>query len=261
MSNNEIIIKIDGKTEDIDAQPFINALNYSLEILQELDSAISMKRRGTLRWVIGILSRQSPAMVSVKSIPKSDTRDYSIDVINSYLNGLEQLKKGNTLPDNFTDDALNATKQLARISQNNIRSIEIMHQDRVVVVSEHIAVTIDELIGKSYSSTGSIEGILEMVTLHENTYFRVYDAIHGWGIPCYFDRKILPSIQKGLGQRVISSGTIRSNKNGKPESMNVTNLRLFPQESELPKPSEIRGLVKGMTDSQLAEDYLGELHR
>ena len=31
---------------------------------------------------------------------------------------------------------------------------------------------------QAYISTGSIEGVLEMVTLHEHTYFRVYDAIH-----------------------------------------------------------------------------------
>ena len=49
---------------------------------------------------------------------------------------------------------------------------------KVVEINEHIAATVSDLIGKAYISTGSIEGVLEMVTLHEHTYFRVYDAIH-----------------------------------------------------------------------------------
>ena len=39
----------------------------------------------------------------------------------------------------------------------------------------------------------------------------------------------------------------------------VSDMRLFPDEADLPKPSQLRGLVKGMTDGKLAEDYLREL--
>ena len=257
--HEELIITMDSKTEDIEAQSFVDAITHSLEILREIDSSVSMRRKGTLRWVIGILSRQSPAQVSLRPISLSDTVDYGNEVISYYINGMEQLKAGKNIPQHFSDNALDAAQKLARISRANIRSLQVRSNGNAVEIGEYIAATISELIGQTYVSTGSVEGVLEMVTLHEHTYFRVYDAIHGQGIPCYFTRNLLPIVQKGLGHRVAVSGTVRADRMGRPESMKVSNLRLFPDESNLPKPSELRGSGKGMTDGRLAEDYLGDL--
>ena len=257
--HEELIITMDSKTEDIEAQSFVDAIAHSLEILRAIDGSISMKWKGTLRWVIGILSRQSPAQVSLRSISLSDTIDYGPEVIACYINGMEQLKTGRSIPQHFPDAALDAAQKLARIPRANIRSLQVRSNGDSVEISEHIAATISELIEQTYVAVGSIEGVLEMVTLHERTYFRVYDAIHGQGVPCYFTRDLLPIVQKGLGQRVAVSGTVRADRLGRPESMRVSDLRLFPDESKLPKPSELRGLSKGMTDGRLAEDYLEEL--
>ena len=256
---DELIITMDSKTEDIEAQSFVDAITHSLEILREIDSSVSMRWRGTLRWVIGILSRQSPAQVSLRPIPLPDTIDYGHEVISYYIQGMEQLKTGKKIPQHFSDSALGAAQKLARISRADIRSLKVKSNGNEVKISEHIAATINDLIGQTYVSIGSVEGVMEMVTIHEHTYFRVYDAIHGQGIPCYFTRDLLPIVQKGLGQRVAVSGTVRADRRGKPESMRVADLRLFPSESELPKPSELRGVGKGMTEGRLAEDYLGDL--
>ena len=49
---------------------------------------------------------------------------------------------------------------------------------------------IDELINKSYLSEGSVEGVMEMVTVHENNYFRVYDAIQAGEYPVISVKRI-----------------------------------------------------------------------
>ena len=48
MAASEIIITVQGETEEIPARGFVEAISGSLEVLSELDSAISRKRAGTV---------------------------------------------------------------------------------------------------------------------------------------------------------------------------------------------------------------------
>ncbi len=259
MAATEISIIVDGRAEYIAAQDFIDALGNNVEILRDLDAALSMKHRGTLRWVLGALSYGSPATVTLHAIPTSEEGDYGPEVTKAYLDGLEQLREGKTLPPNFSDDALDAVKRLARLSTNGIKAIQVRHGQRSVDITEQVAVNIDELIGKSYESTGAIEGMVKMVTVHEQRYFRIYDAVYGWGVRCYFRPELFETVRLGLDKRMIATGRIRSDRAGKPQSMHVEAIDLLPDVEKLPKPSDIRGIAKGMTEGKPAEDYLREL--
>ncbi len=259
MAATEIAIIVNGGSEHIEVQDFIGALESNVEILRDLDAALSMKRRGTLRWVLGALSYGSPAIVTLHAIPTSEEGDYGPEVTKSYLDGLEQLREGKTLPPGFSDDALDAVKKLARLCTGGIKAIQIRHGRRSVDITERVAVNIDELIGERYESTGSIEGTVEMVTVHDQRYFRIYDAVHRWGVPCYFRPELLETVRFGLDKRIIATGRIRSDRAGKPQSMHVEAIDLLMDVEKLPKPSDIRGLAKSMTGGKPAEDYLREL--
>lgn len=256
----ELSIVVDSNTEDpVSVQGFLDAVSNTLEILRNLDSAISLRRTGTLRWVISELRSESPATARLKAVTSPEGQDFSYDVIRSYLDGLEQLTAGNDLPANFPDDALESAKRLSRdmVKENTV--ILLRHQERNVEVSERIAANVDERLSQTYSSTGSVEGTLEMITLHDRSYFRVYDSIHGMGVPCYFEPTLLENVRQGIGRRVSVEGNIQSDRNGKIRSLRVARFRLLPDEDHLPTPSQMRGLVKGMTEGQPAEEYLRNL--
>lgn len=100
---------------------------------------------------------------------------------------------------------------------------------------------------------------MEMVTIHGQRYFRIYDAVHGWGVPCYFRPELFETVRFGLDKRIIATGKIRSDRTGKPQSMSVSAIDLPPDIEKLPKPSDIRNIAKGMTGGKPSEDYLREL--
>lgn len=259
MAETEISIIVGGEAEYIVAQDFLAALQNHIEVLGDLDAAISMRRRGTLQWVLGALSYGSPATATLRALPLFEERDYGPEVARAYMDGLQQLLEGKELPPAFSDDALDAIKKLARLSTNGVKAIEVKHGQQVVSLTERIAVNIDDLVGGGYEAIGSIEGTLEMVTLHDQSYFRIYDAIHGMGVPCYFHRELLETVRLGLGKRVFVTGRLRSDRGGKPRSLRVEDIRLPPDTEKLPSPSDLRGLAKGMTEGKLAEDYLRDL--
>ena len=64
MALNDLAFSVEGKQSDLSARRFIDLVSTSLEILWDLDSAISSRRRGTVSWVIGELKYGSPAVMT-----------------------------------------------------------------------------------------------------------------------------------------------------------------------------------------------------
>jgi len=259
MTGSDVTLIVGPDEGEIPARPFLDTIEHCLSILRELDSTISLKRRGTLRWIIGELSLRSPATVTLRAIPPAEERDFGPEVVRAYIEGLHQLETEGTAPPVFTADALVAAGQLGHIQSFPGGQIKIQALDREATVTERVSATVSELEARTYTTKGSIEGTLEMVTLHGQRYFRVYDAVSGVGIPCYFPPEELENVRAGLGRRVSVTGRVRVNRQGDKLSLQVERFRIFPPEEELPKPSDVRGLVPDMTEGHLSEDYIRDL--
>ncbi len=260
MAAAEITVSVDGQTPDQLVQPFLDAIARSLEILRDLDASISMKRRLTLRWAIAHMHIGSPAEMTIKALPPATGKDVSQDVANRYLEGLALLAQGGQLPTFFSDDTLNSAKRLADLTNGNERVVILRTGSKSLQVTQHISVNVDDMTKARFESVGSVEGVMEMVTVHETAYFRVYDAIQGWGVPCYFRQEALDEVRNALGKRVSITGRVRSDRHGKPDAVQVSDIRILGSEP-LPTPGEIRGIAKGMTGGLKAEDYLREMRR
>ncbi len=259
MAVSEVTLTIGPEVGDVPVRQFLDAVGHSLTILRELDSAISMKRAGTLRWVLGRLSLGSPATVTLKGIAEPEGPDLGPEVARSYVDGLMQLETEGIAPPSFTDEALRAAAELSRVRPGPEGRIRVQAFDKTVIITERVSANVGELLPKTFTTTGSVEGRLETATIHDRNYFRVYDPIHGHGVMCYFPDDQLDRVRDAFGRRVSVSGRMRTNQRGDKLSMHVQTLYIFPSEEELPKPSELRGLVPDLTEGLLSEDYVREL--
>lgn len=259
MARADVTLIVGPDFGDIPAGSFLDAVEHSLFILRELDSAISLKRSGTLHWIIGGLSLKSPATVTLQAIPPIEGRDFGPEVVRAYIDGLNQLETDGAAPPFFTEDALEAAGKLGRVRPGPEGRVKVQALGRTVTVTERVSASVSELKARTYAIQGSIEGTLDIVNLHDRREFRIYDAIYGLGVPCHFPPELLESVRNGLGKRVSVSGRIRVNQRGDKLLAQVETLRILPPEEELPKPSDVRGLVPDMTGGRLSEDYLREL--
>ena len=258
MVATEIAVSVEGRIPL--AQPFLDAVGNSLEILAVLDASISMRQKPTLRWAIANLNMGSPAVMTLKALPPTTGKDVSQDVVNHYVDGLELLAQGTELPTFFSRDALNAAKRLADLTRGDELVVTVKAAHRSVQVSPRISANVDGLVNASYFSDGSVEGVIEMVTIHDKSYCRIYDAIQGWGVPCYFKQGSIDEVSHALGKRASITGRLRSDRLGKPESMQISGIRILGLEP-LPTPSEVRGIASGMTGGRKAEEYLRQVRR
>ena len=258
MVATEIAVSVEGRIPL--AQPFLDAVGNSLEILAVLDASISMRQRPTLRWAIANLNMGSPAVMTLKALPPTTGKDVSQDVVNHYVDGLELLAQETELPTFFSRDALNAAKRLADLTRGDELVVTVQAAHRSVQVSPRISANVDGLVNASYFSDGSVEGVIEMVTIHDQPYFRIYDAIQGWGVRCYFKQGGIDEVRHALGKRASITGRLRSDRLGKPESMQISGIRILGLEP-LPTPGEVRGIASGMTGGRKAEEYLRQVRR
>ncbi len=73
----------------------------------------------------------------------------------------------------------------------------------------------------------------------------VYDSLKERAIKCSFDENMLPSILAAFSKRVSVFGIVKYEQEGKPKSIEIKNLEVFPDQEKLPKAKDVRGILGG----------------
>ena len=250
-------LTISVESDEPAVEPFVDSIAATLEILHDLDARISGKRRSTL-WLLGSLTFGSPAAITMHAAPPPTGRDVSMEIVSRYCEGLNILARGEGLPELFSESSLRAAQRLGKLATGQ-RTVLVSSGLKRVDITPRISANVDGLLDRSYESGGSVEGAMEMATLHGARYFRVYDATHGYGVICYFGEEMLEDVRMAFGKRVSVAGQLRSDGLGKPQTMQVDEIRVLASDTELPTAADLRGVARGMTNGRLAEDYLRDL--
>ncbi len=259
MSTAEITISIGTESDPVSAKAFVDSLRWTLAILNDIAANMEERRTPTVGWDLGELRLSSPALTTFKARRSELRPNLGSKVADAFIVGIETLNSGERMPEWFSDKALDATKSLARVSKHNGGSLRIVYSDQSVGLSAEVPQFIDEIIGASFVSTGSVEGKLATAALWQRQYVRIYDSIHENGVICHFEDDQIDNVRQGLGKRVIASGRLRSDRYGQPKELKITDIDVIEPMDDPVKPSELRGLLKGVTGGKLAEDYLREL--
>lgn len=257
--DHKVVLSVHGDV--IPVSQFIAAVHEMCTILGEIDLAIAGKT--SLAWDIGELRKGSPA--TLEAIPRPLTEeipDHSEAVIAAYAKGIEQLNKSPIRPPYFADEALGSAKRLARILDDQIDKITTGGivagaPFKAITITQHLAANVDELIGVREVFSGSIEGTLEVVSIHGGFSFHVYDLLTGRKVTCHCDEDSLKALVGYLGRRVLVFGEIRANAKGLPISIGALSYRVLREKGELPQPAEIQKTMSSAEfDAQELSDYL-----
>jgi hypothetical protein len=232
----ELDFEIKGRPGDVSASTFKDALFYAVGLLQEFDSAISGRPRGSLRWYISRLHSNTGLLVAfrpkLKPVRRSKDRidDPSPTVTTSFLNGFEDLEYRCETPAYLSEYGLHKAEDLTGlIRKNGATGFRFASANRSVDVSERTSDNLAKLLPIKRQAIGSVEGKLEGINLHRNSRFIVYHAITNKAVTCQFDsEKFLNKVKEYLGSRVIVFGTLHKNVNG--DTLRITMERLVPSE-------------------------------
>src|SRR6202020_2944039 len=115
--------------------------------------------------------------------------------------GLRVLASEPRRPENFTDRALEQVRALANLSSDEL-PISIKNSGAPISITRRVAVHVDEILGPSRTSYGSVEGRLEAVQLHGRENFSVYDPLSGARVECRFTEDVtIDDLRPAIGKR------------------------------------------------------------
>lgn len=254
-------LTIEGEIGRISFETFATVIRNSFDILTNLDSAISSQPRGSLDWFVAGVSFGS-LVVSIESKPRQEGVDFGAKVVESFVGGLSQIQRDRTTPPFFSDYDLRKAQGVARsLRKDGAKALMISDVERqhVATIKPESSADLSQLINVRYKETGSVEGKLEMISIHGAPRFTVYHAITQHSMRCKFDPRQFDVVKEALGRRVIVSGLVYFNFKHEPIRVDIEDVKTLPKEDELPTPGEIRGMVPDFTGSLRSESYVRSL--
>ena len=256
MANSDISIRLGNESGQVSAKAFVDSIRHTLTILGCVEAELTMRESGSIRWMIRELSYSSPALATLGA---EQDNDISAQVVSTSIQGLDALGRGQRQPRHFSESALLAARDLSKIAEHAGCRVSVVHQSQTVAVAGLSRTAVSDTTAEYFHSIGSIEGRLETASVRSRPYLRVYDAVHDRGVTCYFSDSQMEQVRKGLGKRVIVSGNVKSDRQGNPESIRVSNIEVADDIPAPVTPSELRGLWRGETEGHTAKQYLREV--
>ena len=95
-----------------------------------------------------------------------------------------------------------------------------------------------------YEDSGTVDGILSLVSVHGGYRFRISDYLTGQAIECLVDESMIKEATGSLGKRVEVNGLIGYTRQGFPNRVKADGITPFPAPHEIPHFSELKGILK-----------------
>jgi len=259
----QLHITIEGKLGQIPFNTLATMARNSCDILEELDNVISEKSGGTMEWFISDISTEASLTVAIEPKPKlKDVEDYSGKVAELFVDGWAHIQKEHTTPPYFSDYGLRKTHNIVKtLRKNGAKAIKVEDIERKAtgLLKADVANPLKKLFSIRYQEIGSVEGTLEVISVHGSPRITIYHSITRRSVNCKFIPELLEVAKAGLGNRVIVYGTVYFNYVHEPIKVDADRIETMPQEGKLPTTKDLHGLVSDFTGDMKTEDYIRSL--
>jgi len=251
-------IQIAGKNNKISANVFAKSLTSFLDLLKDVDSTVSKQSKGSVRWEVAALQKNSPAVIELTGVSKTKEMDYSDAIQESLIDGLEQLTERAEQPNFYSYSALRKAHRMAALSKD-VRFLSVFTSTRRMMITERVSQNVDYLMATGSKSLGSVRGSLDAVMVHAGHEFRVWSPKWKRPITCYFDKTMLSDVARHLKQEVEVIGEVHRNQKGEPVIVKVSQFLALEPTSISPRIEDLCGMLSNVYGGKDLKGYLEEL--
>jgi len=249
-------LQIQGDIGTIPLPAFLSTVENWLDVLRDLDAAISRRAGGSLDWVITDLGTGSLCL-EAEACNRIEDVDCASQVALAAVTGLDQLEREGTTPPYVSERGLEKVRSfVGAIGRHGVVGIRVSYETREAQLSARASANVDRLIPTRYTSAGSVEGRLEMISVHRKPRFVVYHDPTNKAVSCGFSEEWLETVKNALGKRVNVAGVVHWNYKGEPTRIEGEDLRIIDSETTLPSIVELAGSMPGLTGELSTDEYI-----
>ena len=160
--------------------------------------------------------------------------------------GTEAIVSGELDAAVLSEKAVDCAKRLSDVTRSGDRRVpmRIWVSRHPIEYGPQVAERVREGKASAYDDFGTIEGTLRVIADQRGALeIRIYDPLWGRPIPCRASEDQIENAIHGFRKRVEVCGMIHYNHKGKPTSIRMDTLTILPDDEELPKISEVAGIL------------------
>ena len=258
-------LTVKGELGNIAFDSLTLVLEKSDSILRRFDRAVSGKETGTMKWMVAGLKEGNSGTIELRSRVIRGETDFGVQVGSLYIEAIDYIETQGEAPPDYDLDMLRDLQAMTHaFGRNGVDGLSVSMPDynKDAVLSWRSDETLQNLTGVHYKTIGSVEGRVELVSLHKgNRYFNVYHAVTDKAVRCSLPEEREEAVIEDLKRkrRVIVSGEVSYNVEGRLLNVSVDRYRTLPDEDELPALEDSLGLAPDLTGHQSTEEYIRSL--
>jgi hypothetical protein len=228
---------------------FITVAQEAVELLRGVDCAKAGTPKPNMSWDILDISMRSPIALTLQSRAFGNQ---DVEVVDPFLQDVDRLEKGE-LPKYLNPEMQIRLKKLVSVINHGIRGIRLNSDSLEVRPTLRIAAKVDELTNLYYEFW-SIEGKLDVISVHGKDSITVWDARWHCAVKCLISDEKLSEAKDLLGQGVSVRGRIKCEYNRPKEVTDVLEIRSLGYRATLPQAEDIAPV--DLTGGSEPADYL-----
>lgn len=240
---NELELRLDAR--EVSLSQLVSASSIFAALLREVAREYSGSERA-VKWTVEVAPGSVRLPIRGQSM-SDELSDVAVpEIVGAVVGGIKTLNERPVRPPYFNDQALREAKALANLVNDDLPRIEVVNGAVGSDATRQLMTHVDQVMGEGRESIGAIEGKLQALNIHEKPpRFAIFDLLTDQRIECYFGTDVeIEEVLRGVGRRVAVSGIIKTRGTGERFSIDVRSLRVFPAESELPTPDDVRGILR-----------------
>ncbi len=243
-----------------------------LQILREIDGAISGKSGGMVSWYIVDVDKNGTLALDIESRlnrppkrPRQQIRDTAPAVAQSFVTGFENIEHRGISPPYLSEFGLAKLQDMMSLLHGDgARGFvaTALDEKRSVAVTEKAADTLRKLLPSRREAEGSIEGMLETVSVHKVPKIVVYESLTRKGVTCLIaGDEMMKEATENLGKKVLVSGKVFFNIKEEPVRIAVRSLRVLGIRKKPPTVAEFKGSDPNFTGDMSTDEYIRSVRR
>lgn len=258
MAPESITFILQPETDFASFATLAKAIDDIRRFIRHVDYAATRLKNGR-QWQVLELRSTAPT-ITLKPPPGEDA---AIEIIAHGLNLVTEV--GTIVPPNyFSEDALEDLSRMSHLfkGRDRLRRVAVSIDGQVdrapiATIRDDIPQKVAPILRSGYSESSSIEGTLEVVNVHGNPTFTIWEQLSGVPVRCSFPNESLwkRRVKDLLEKPVLVIGKINYFRNGIPRS--VTHLEEIIDVTPDPSlPKAGFGTIPDLTGDMSTIDYL-----
>lgn len=235
-------LTLDLEGPKITSDRFRRAVDSFFAVVDEVTRQMT-GRAGQVKWVVSVKG----GSIHLSAAPEATRPEIAVrvpQIARAVKSGINLVSRRAERPKYFSDEALRRVRELASVpGARQVETAQVTLANSSAKLTHKTVLHIDALLGSAIKDYGTLEGRLLVLSAQGGFIIHVVDPLTERGVRCSLSDVLFEDAIKAFRKKVAVTGTVHYRKDGEPNLIDVDELFVFPDPSQLPTAEEVHGIL------------------